>query len=599
MAEGAYTAKKRQAAQYVRYHEAEKKRDQVMDLLLQGSSVEEAVTSVGLSLAAYRQWKARDPLFAAEVESVITGARKFKTEDPGDWTSFMDFRRKFFGHSTPPHMARIIQAMEETQPGDVTMILVPPGHAKTTLFEDYACFKLALNPEYRITVGSEGQRLAEKVLGRIKARMEPDGPFPTFVNQFGPFVPQKHGGRATRQVWAAAFFNVAKRNTSDERDYNMVALGFGGNIAGTRTDHLHVDDMQSNKSLAQTDKMVETFQQDWLSRPGETGITTINGTRVGDGDFYEALEDRWGGKEWFRVVRLPAIVRNPKTGEKEPLWKYDPTSKMQKKGYTLAMLDKERDKVGEDAWARNYMQQPRAKSLGTFTEDIVDRCRNYERTLGVDMPAPGAPVYIGLDPALGGINCLMAVQITSNKLYLLDVQEDKALSRNEQIMDRLEAMIVGVQARGGIVSDVVIEAMNFQRGLARDERLREMGDQYGFAIREHMTGSNKIDPDIGVPSMARAFIKREVDIAYGDDDRTREIADQFRYQLLRWAPGKRGTQLRQDQVMAFWFCWNVWQTRRRTIATASTSFKGDSLPWKPMDSGLLIPTNASPFYKAG
>lgn len=904
----------RQKMADIRWAVAEDRRNQVIDLLRQGSTVEEAVAAIGLSVQAFRQWKKRDTLFAAEVESIITGARKFKEEDPNDWRSFVDFRKKFFGHETYPHMAMMTQAIESTQPGDITMILMPPEHAKTTTMEDYCCYRLALDPEHRITVGSEGQRLAEKMLGRIKNRMEPDGPYPTYVNQFGPFVPQKHGGRATRQVWAAAFFNVARRNASDERDYNMVALGFGGNIAGTRTDHLHVDDLQSRKSLNFTERMVETFQQDWLSRPGETGITTIAGTRVGDGDFYEALEDQYAGKSFFRVIKMPAIVRNPKTGEKEPLWKRDPNSKHKQKGYTLESLARIREKVGEDAWSRNYMQRPRAKSLGTFTEDIIDRCKNFDRVVGsATLPAPGSPILIGLDPALGGINCLMAIQITSGKLWILDVKEDQALSRNEQIMDRLEAMVVGLQARGGLVSDVVIEAMNFQRGLARDERLREMSEQYGFAIREHLcvddqtevltehgwqthdqlevgtriltldieqdrtewlpvdyvhrqaydgpmyrfdsanldalctpdhrwpvrtqfdetlvmkeaqhlntghvvplarpssfdpperfsddlvelvawcateghyrkgssirigqskshnpelvkriealleriggpyrkvadrpngmqvwalngelgrsvraitgdcadgkhippwfvlslsrrqrelfigtmvdadgwrrqgeeafcsdddsllqavemaallngisvkrtyrkdrphhgvvylrratnaylqnrkvrptveqwsgtvwcphtpngtflarrngkvyvtgnTGVNKYDSDIGVASMARAFIKREVDIAYGDDEHTRDIADQLRYQLLRWTPGKRGTQLRQDQVMALWFVWCVWQARRRTVSTSSANFKADGLPWKPTESGLMIPTSASPFYKAG
>lgn len=583
----------------IRYIAAEERRDQFVDMLDQGVSVEDACARLGVSTQAYRMWKKRDPLFAADVESRISGARTFKEADPDDWHSFIDFRKKFFGHETYPHMAMMIQAIEETQPGDVTMILMPPEHAKTTTMEDRICYRLALDPEYRITVGSEGQRLAEKMLGRIKNRMEPDGPFPSFVNQFGPFVPQKHGGRATRQVWAAAFFNVAKRNASDERDYNMVGLGFGGNIAGTRTDHLHVDDVQSRKSLNFTEKMVETFQQDWLTRPGETGITTICGTRVGDGDFYEALEDQYAGKSFFRIIRMPAIVRDHKTGEKVPLWPRDERSKHKQKGYTLESLARIREKVGEDAWSRNYMQQPRAKSLGTFTEDIIDRCKNPERIIGGELPAPGSPVYIGLDPALGGINCLMATQITAGKLWILDVKEDQGLARNEQIMDRLEAMVVGVQARGGLVSDVVIEAMNFQRGLARDERLREMSDQYGFAIREHLTGVNKYDSDIGVASMARAFIKREIDIAYGDDDRTREVADQLRYQLLRWTPGKRGTQLRQDQVMALWFIWCVWQARRRTVSTSTANFKADRLPWKPTESGLMVPTSASPFYKAG
>lgn len=575
--------------------EGEARRERFLELLLAGHSPNDALNELGLSASTYRQWRKRDALFAAEVESIVSGARRFK-EDPGaqDWKGFAEFRLKFFGHKTPPHQMLIVQALEEAKPGDITMILVPPEHGKTTLFEDYACYKFAIDPEYRITVGTEAQRLARRIVARVKNRMEADGPFPKFVQQFGPFVPQKMEGRATRQVWAADYFNIYKRKRSDERDYSMVGIGFSSQIAGSRTDHLHGDDLQSMKSIGQTEKMVETFRQDWLSRPGQRGKTTINGTRVADGDIYEVLIDAFDGTDMFRLIRLPAIVTDPVTGEEKPLWPFDPETES---GYTLDMLERQRAAVGESAWSRNYMQSPRAQGLGTFTEDIIDRCKSA-RKLSDPLPVPGSPIYIGLDPALGGVNCLMAVQITGSKLYVLDIIEDTGLARNEQIMDRLEEMVLRMQGKGGMVTDVVIEAMNFQRGLARDERLRDLATRYGFQIREHLTGTNKYDADIGVPSMVSTFIKGEFDIAYGDDDRTRRMADTLREQLLRWRPGIKGNILRQDQVMALWFVWIVWQSRRKAVDYASTKFTSHGLPWTPMNSGLLVPAGGgSPFFR--
>lgn len=576
------------------YLEGEARRERFLELLLTGLSPNEALNDLGLSASTYRQWRKRDMLFAAEVDSITSGARSFK-EGVQDWKGFAEFRLKFFGHKTPPHQMLIVQALEEARSGDITMILVPPEHGKTTLFEDYACYKFATDPEYRITVGTEAQRLARRIVARVKNRMEPDGPFPQFVAQFGPFTPQKMESRATRQVWAADYFNIYKRKRSDERDYSMVGIGFSSNIAGSRTDHLHGDDLQSMKTINQTEKFVETFRQDWLSRPGQRGKTTINGTRVADGDIYEVLIEAFDGKDMFRLIRLPAIIKDPVTGEEAPLWPYDEEDGS---GYTLNMLERQRETVGPDAWSRNYMQNPRPKGLGTFTEDIIDRCKNPARKLTDPLPAPGNPIYIGLDPALGGINCLMAVQITGDKLYVLDIQEDEGLSRNEQIMDRLDEMVTRMRARGGLVTDVVIETMNFQRGLARDERLRELAERHGFQIREHLTGVNKYDADIGVPSMVSTFIRREFDIPYGDDDRTRKLTDDLRNQLLRWRPGIKGNILRQDQVMALWFVWIVWQSRRKAVDHATTNFRSDSLPWKPTNSGLLVPTGGgSPFYR--
>lgn len=575
----------------VLFREGEERRRRFLECLASGLTQDEALSAVGVTYSTYRSWRTRDREFAAEADSARSGAMRFRDEE--SWESFAEFRQLYFRHHTPPHQALIINALESAKPGDIRLVLVPPEHGKTTLFEDFACYKLGSNPEYRITVGTEAQKLARRIIGRVKNRMELDGPFPKYAKTFGPFTPQKDN-RSTRQAWAADYFNVYKRRALDERDYSMVGIGFGSNIAGSRTDHLHGDDLQSMKTLSQTEKMMDTFRQDWLSRPGENGITTVNGTRVGDGDIYEKMMEAWDGDPLFQVVRLPAIVKDHMTGEERPLWPYDPHTKT---GYTMEMLERIHTKVGPDAWSRNYMQLPRARSLGTFTEDMIDQCRNYGRRLGV-LPVENAPIYIGLDPAIGGINCLMGIQVTSDKLYILDVVEDQNLAQNEQIMARLEALVVKYRALGGAVTDVVIESMNFQRGLARDERLRELSERHGFALREHLTGTNKYDPDIGVPSMVSSFLRREVDIAYDADTHTRDVADQLRDQLLRWRPGIKGAVLRQDQVMALWFVWIVWQSRRKMHLASSADIQMHGLPWKPMDTGLFVPaTGRSPFYQ--
>jgi hypothetical protein len=581
------------------YLEGEERRRQALTMASEGLRVPEICERLGITMQTFRQWRSRDQFFNAELTSRLSGARVFKTEDPTEsWENFPDFRKRFFKHETPPHQAMMINAWEATAPGDITLTLIFPESGKTTLAEDYFCKKLGTDPEYRITVGCEAQSLSRRILGRVKNRMDPYGPFKDYVHHFGPFIPEQASGRASQQVWAADFFNVNKRMSYDERDYSMQGIGFGSNIIGSRTDHLHCDDLQSAKNLNRTEDMMRVFQQDWLTRPGEHGIVTINGTRAGDGDFYEALISEFEGESWFRVVKLPAVVTDQITGEKVPLWPYDPESKARNKGYTMEQLDKIRRKVGEDVWSRSYMQDPRSSGLGTFTEDIVDRCLNYERPLYTDdLPGgPGSPIYIGLDPALGGVNCIMALQITPDKLFIVDLQEDIQLSRNEDIMIRLEMVLLRLQARGGRVTDVVVEANNFQRGLARDERFKDLSDKYGFAMREHLTNISKYDEDIGVASMVSTFIKKEIDIPYAADDKTRAMADQYRHQLLRWRPGIKGNILRQDQVMATWFPWIVWQQRRRTHPISGASFNSGGLPWKPTNSGLLVPTTGSPLF---
>jgi len=189
-------------------------------------------------------------------------------------------------------------------------------------------------------------------------------------------------------------------------------------------------------------------------------------------------------------------------------------------------------------------------------------------------------VYIGVDPALGSNNCVIAATPHEGKLKILFIREDTGLTRNEQILGIVEEAVIRCGKNGSSVSDVVIEAMVFQKGLSRDERLIEMTQRHGFRVREHLTGMNKYDETIGVPSMALSFMRGDIEIPYADDPSTRHQADQLIRQLKAWRPLKRGTKLRQDQVMALWFIWILWRQRKQSFDLDTSQFNFGGLPWK-------------------
>tara|TARA_B110001454_G_scaffold109631_1_gene103002 strand:- start:18337 stop:20061 length:1725 start_codon:yes stop_codon:yes gene_type:complete len=555
-----------------------KTRELFLEGLAEHGTISKACMIAGVTRSAYDKWRQRIPEFSERADSIREKALSNSGEENWDG-SFQSFRSKYFGNLSPWFHIKAIEAYEHTPPGNITMILWPPEHGKTTLAEDYFCYKLATNPQFRITVGSEGQDMARKILGRIRSRMEPQGPFPRYVAKFGPFVPQNQSGRKTAQPWGADYFSVYKKSRHDERDYSMVSLGWRSKIAGTRTDHLHIDDIQSRVSLNLTEQMFEIFRQDWLTRPGENGRTSINGTRVGEDDFYERIMDGIG-EDILKVIRFPAIITNDE-GEPEPLWP---------EMFSLEQLDRIRRKVGEEAWSRNYMQQPSSSATATFTDQAIQKCMNPLRSVNNE-PPEGCSIYIGLDPALGSNNCVIAATPHEGKLKILFIREDTGLTRNEQILGIVEDTILNCGRNGSSVSDVVIEAMVFQKGLSRDQRLVEMTEKYGFRVREHLTGMNKYDEDIGVPSMALSFMRGEIEIPYADDPATRHQADQLVRQLKAWRPLKRGTKLRQDQVMALWFIWILWRQRKQSFDLDTSQFSYKGLPW-----GSVVPSNAAKVF---
>lgn len=567
------------------HQQANRRKAAFLDLIKEGHTIPQALAhpDVGVSNSAYKKWRERDSYFAMNVDLARSGRNSIVDKWNG---SHSTFATTYFGMSYAWFQLLYLEELEKLPPGNILMALWPPEHGKTTTYENYASEKLATDPEWRGTVASENLTIATKIVSRIKNRMEPEGPYPKYVADWGPFKPQTGMGTGNKvaQPWGATYFNVFKKQSHDERDYSLMALGMGSSIVSTRTDHLHIDDIQSVKTLGQTAKIESWFRQDALSRPGEHGITTIAGTRVGEDDFYERIADDPELDGILKVMRFKAIMTDTMTGEQVALWP---------ERYNLDQLDRQRRKVGQEAWDRNYMQAPGASNTNrTFTDEAIERALNPMLSLE-HRCSSNSVIYIGLDPALGGNNVIVACEVTpEGQLIVRRIREDVGLQQNEQIMAALGDVVQWCTISGGRVTDTVIESMVFQRGLARDERLQDLAYYYGFACREHLTGWNKYDENIGVASMVSSFLSGEIVLPWAEDDLTRNEIGELIRQLKAWKPGKRGNKLRQDRVMALWFVWILWRSRWKFADPDMgnpQAWRRKALPYSGTRGGLVLP----------
>lgn len=455
----------------------------------------------------------------------------------------------------------------------------------TTTFEDFATEKICRDATWRNTVVSENDRIAKAIVGRVRNRLEPDGPFPGLIKDWGPFRPDAGRSYATsafRQPWNNTTFAVAKNRVTDERDHNMLAISWKSSTVSIRTDHLHIDDIQSTKTLDQTEKQIGWFRQDGLSRPGETGITTINMTRVGDGDFPSVLEDDNDLGGILKVIKLRAIVRNQLTGELESAWPQK---------FTLEGLDRIRRKVKDEAFDRNYMMDPGASQKErTFTDQGKARALNPLRRLNsFEGFEKNAVVVLALDPGLKPGKCtLMGWVLGAEMMQLVYLKEDDTFMRNEQIIEMIDTA-ANQLSKHFRVAHLVVEAMNFQRGLARDERLADVKNKHGFTMGEHMTNVNKYDDNIGLASMAGDWEAGKIELPYGPDELTRLEIDETCKQFKAWKPLKRGSKLRQDRVMTTWFAWIYWCAKRGTLTPKPQNWHRQGVSSVAGKPQLIIP----------
>lgn len=537
-----------------------RRRTAFVDHLRQGRSIGEACDAVGIKRKTYDSWRQLYPAFKAAVlearAAYASTVHRGVTGSHGATAGFLLERQDWFNHATPGFQIEVNQAIDELPAGSVLLVLLPPEHGKTTWFEDRACWTLTHDPAFRFHVASESIGLSRKILGRIQRRMDPGvTPYPDWVMNHGPFMPQP----GQRQTWTTDYCNVFHRSGSDERDYSLAALGFGSQIIGSRSDWLHGDDIQSLKTLNRTDVMLETIRQDWFSRTGETGINSFFGNRIADEDIYGALDEALD-PDLCRVIRYPAIVADPE-GQPAPLWP---------QRWSLPQLDRMERKVGPLVWERNWMQITRGKKAGTFDGGDFDRCLHPLHSIE-SRAEPGQSAIVTLDPALGSINAMAALAPTPDGLMLVGLRQANGLRSNEAILAHLGDFCRHVQGRGFMITDCVIEAKNFQAGLARDERLAELRAEFGFAVREHLTGINKYDENIGVPSMITTMVKRRFIFPGYGDEASRLAAATLRAQFEAWRPYKSGAKLRQDLVMAVWFGWILWRSRHEVTHTATPS----------------------------
>lgn len=534
-------------------------------LIAEGVPKAQAIVRVNRTIDTYNGWMSGDPWFRRKVYA-INAARK-RGED--GLPSFGQFRKLYFDHDNPPHHETMITALEAARPGHITMVLAFPEAAKTTLMADRICYLLGpVDPNHRICVISEGRDLAAKVVNQIQMRMTDSNQFGTYIARYGPF---KAPDRSQRKPWNAQFMSVLNAQ-HDEKEYSLEAKGSLSKIYGGRFNWIAFDDIQSSETLSTTPGLLTYIRQTAYSRLVlRQGRMSVWGSRVGDGDIYEAMleEDMVD-----HLVKIPAldldvprdehfvkragrVIVNPNCAAK-PTWSR----------YNLRDLAIRRSKLSEAMWARTYMQSDINRFGAVFTEESLEACKDYERPLG--RSNLGVDVMCAVDPAMEtGICAYVACAYDAEHLWVIDAHESHDTHRTEDILEVIEQFSQRYRP-----SRWIIEQNNWQKALVRDERLERLGARYGFEVIPHQTSRNKYDPIVGITMMPSSFADDEIRIPWHPD--AREVTSRLIEELRAWRPKRSGRDLRQDLVVALWFIWIHWQANKETLSYRAPTFRRPS-----------------------
>ena len=570
--------------------------EQVLLHLARGLKVEDAMGKVGRTRKTYENWRGNGATeFAKKADAAKERARKGgeASRDPDIYSlSFAEWRLRFLGRHTYPHMQNLVDVLEGRDPSWLheamdwvpakgnhrAVVNVPPYHAKSqTITVDWVLYKLCMNPSLRFIIVSKKQTFARKFLGQIKHRMES----PLYAELQAAYAPGETGFKSPRG-WSADSIYLAG-NEADEKDPNVEAVGMGGQIYGSRADYIILDDCIVKANAQQFENQIDWIQAEVESRV-KGGMIALVGTRLNAQDLYSEIirGDRYlSGRSPWAYLRMPMVLEYREQPEDwvtlwprthQPLEADDPDLVRGEDGTYpawdgVAAHDKQQSNPPK-TWETVYQQRSGGAETVFHPACVWGSVQGRRkpgplRAGAVGHPPNGAEgmrVVGSIDPAGTGKAFILvyAFDRTTKKRYVLNA----FTGENTRPSWYLEKMRSITPEYG--VDEWVIEQNAYASWLIHDEQIVDWARNHGVRITPHFTGRNKQDPDFGVASMAALFgglrLKENGDEIH-DGTNLIELPDPGKgpgvqaliEQLLVWEPGISGAKLRQDGPMTLWF----------------------------------------------
>ncbi|CAL9369737.1 hypothetical protein [Streptomyces sp. enrichment culture] len=552
-----------------------------------GHTIAEGCHQAGVTRKTHEYYRKSDPdyrdLIDRALQSNLEKAEGLRREVP----DFPEFCERYLKTQLFRHHLQWYDLLEGREPrdlhpaqrfvrGDEDQIVVntPPEHAKsTTLTVNYVVWRIVQDPNIRILLVSKTQSMAAKFLFSIKQRLAESETYLDLQQHFGP----PGGFQEGASTWSSTQIRVAGAD-SGEKEYTVEAVGIGGQIYGTRTDLVIMDDCVDNTNHQAFEAQIDWIQNIVGSRVADVGgRMLLIGTRMATVDLYsEILKPQYyseGNSPWTYLTQ-PAVLNfadDPK--DWETLWPatnrppvtIQARKQAQEAGWPKdglwpmwhgEALARKRRKMTPRNWSMVYMQDQVADDAVFKQADVqgcIDRARYpgrmfdgqpQHRPYGMD----GLMVVAGLDPAAAGCTAMVVVGLDrrTGVRWVLDVVNKRGMPPHE-----MRSEIERLTERYGI-TEWRVEKNAYQASIVQDQLIRSFLSARGCLISPHHTSSNKWDTDFGVASMATLF-----EGWAGGHNKIRlpsqtqsEGVRAFIEQLCSWFPETKGLT---DTVMAFWF----------------------------------------------
>lgn len=524
-----------------------KRRQRVMQRIIEGLTLEQAALAEGLSASTVQQWLKKYPDWKAAYQAVLAD-RKFVLCD----LDFETFCTEVLGQAAPDHTKPWREAADDPAIESL-LILVPPGHTKTQLMSiRRAAWRLARDRNVRLARMSSGEEFAEKILIGVRQILMDSAMYPG-MDEFRPFD-------SVDLPWRADRMYVAGYDASHSHSPSLEAKGLGSQIYGDRFHEFVLDDIADTRTntpgaIARAKSVI---RQDVFSRMpyGDSKLIVV-GTRVGQPDVYSELI----AENFFdHVIVTPALDEGGR-----PLWRRrwlvekKHKEKLNDPAYVAnpeldveiaEVIEKTKVKVTPHLWALQYQQSPASDEDAVFPWQVLEDAQDPSlriRDIRQEAWKRRLRLVAGFDPAPSGwaVIVILGIDIKTGQRIVVDVLREKNVTTSKLVDFAKEAIDLWQPER------MIVENKAFQQLLVEHPALQAHARQRRCVIGTHdTTGKTKHDPNFGVSALAELFYEKKVTVPWGDQP-SKERFQVFLTELNYWRA--YDNKVTQDQVMAFWF----------------------------------------------
>jgi hypothetical protein len=451
-----------------------------------------------------------------------------------------------------------IDASDRLEAEKRAVIVMPPGHIKTTFFSmEYPTYRIMKDRNFRGMIVQKNQDEAAKIVAAVQKRLDcdyyhelaerldkqGDEPITCPVCKYGGpegFMPQ---GRELGKKWGAYGFRVTG-NTSGEKDDTFTAKGVGSQIQGGRADLIILDDVQdptmAKRSPKDGDDKLEWFHDVILGRVYDWQSVVVCANFFSPHDFAHKLISSQEAED-FHVTQYPAILDEEKQKILCPeVW-------------TFKGLMKKKKEVGAETWHFTWMQSEGGFAESTFTKEALDNAKDMDYELGTLHPRC-SHVFMGVDPAISGY-CAIVVwgldQLTGVR-YLIDVFNEQNMRNYTNVEQKILELarkygpkVCAIERAGQQGS--IIDNPDFTK------ELRAVGCRTSDYATRTGSGARSERDSFDISTVGALFDAGKVVLPYLDRPK---VVDEYCEQLQQWRVDENGNSIKyltRDMVMATLF----------------------------------------------